>query len=572
MPPTLPCPRLVWDNPEALGFVLIKLSGTLGACGILTMSPALLLLARRDGGCYQWHCGDADADDDDLCGKRERGEWYCPAASGGDASPDDDEECAVAAACRVFGTSPSNVIPSIAVVANLLCAVAMPVVGAVVDYTSKRLATLRCMGAVFMFTNFVQIFLTAETWFAMTVIQASIGSVTFLAQVVCNAAYVPELSPDPADVPKLTGAAKAYEAAVVIPFIIVVLVGVSSFVGTVQTARVGQVLILLVGGPMMVKGCLKLGPRPALHALADGERLGFVGFAQVARTSLKLWREYRTLGAFFLGYMCWQAATSAIVSLASAYCLDQLRMDAASFGATVIIFLVFTVPGAWFSSACLARGWLTLKTSVACALATLSAAVVFTVLAAHEPEQASTFFAVMPILGFGQGWLYPAQRNVMYALIPGGCETEMQGFYEFLGAVLSWAPPLAFIQISDALGSMRFAMLSMALFWLLGMAVLLLLVDVGKGMRDVAATLHLRVQSPLSDHASGKPPPQERSSVVEVELAEGNTAAVMPAPQHPEAGNSTGQEGAANVAANAAAPAGADKGEAKDGGAPVAEA
>ena len=152
-----------------------------------------------------------------------------------------------------------------------------------------------------------------------------------------------------------------------------------------------------------------------------------------------------------------------------------------------------------------------------------------------------------------------------YALIPGGCETEMQGFYEFLGAVLSWAPPLAFIQISDALGSMRYAMLSMALFWLLGMAVLLLLVDVGKGMRDVAATLHLRVHS---DHATGKPPPHERSSVVEVELAEANTAAVTPAPQQPEAGNSTGQEGAAN----AAAPAGGDKGEAKDGGAPVAEA
>ena len=106
-----------------------------------------------------------------------------------------------AAACRVFGSSPSTVIPSIAVVANLLCAVAMPVVGAVVDYTSKRLATLRCMGAVFMFTNFVQIFLTAETWFAMTVIQASIGSVTFLAQVVCNAAYVPELA-RPGRVPK----------------------------------------------------------------------------------------------------------------------------------------------------------------------------------------------------------------------------------------------------------------------------------------------------------------------------------------------------------------------------------
>ncbi len=525
--PSVPCPRLVWDNPEALGFVLVKLSGTLGAVGMLTLSPALLLFARRDGGCYAWHCGDAAADDDGACGKRERGGWYCP-ASGADADgpDDDDDECAVAEACRVYGTSPSNVIPSIAAVAALLCAVAMPVVGAVVDYTSKRQAAVQLTGAIFMVTNFVQIFLTAETWFLMALIQATVGAVAYLAQVVCNAAYVPELSPEPADIPKIMGAAKAYEAAVIIPFIIVVGGGASMLLGTVHAARVGQVLILLIGGPMMAKGCLRLGARPALHALADGERLVIVGFKQVARTSCKLWREYRTLGGFFLGYMFWQSATAAVVSLATAYCLDQLEMAMAEFSVAVIIFLIFTVPGAGFSSACLERGWLTLKTSVACALATLSAAAVFAVLAAHQPSQAGMFFAVMPAFGFGQGWLYPAQRNVMYALIPGGCETEMQGFYEFLGAVLSWAPPFLFIQISDATGSMRFAMLSLPVFWLLGMAILLLLVDVGKGVQDVAATLHLRVQS---DHAKGSPK-QEPSNVVEVELAEPNTAVVTPTP------------------------------------------
>ena len=41
--------------------------------------------------------------------------------------------------------------------------------------------------------------------------------------------------------------------------------------GTVHAARVGRVLILLIGGPMMAKGCLRLGARPALHARADGE-------------------------------------------------------------------------------------------------------------------------------------------------------------------------------------------------------------------------------------------------------------------------------------------------------------
>ena len=30
------------------------------------------------------------------------------------------------------------------------------------------------------------------------------------------------------------------------------------------------------------------------------------------------------------------------------------------------------------------------------------------------------FFVLIPIWGFGQGWLYPGQRNVFYALMPGG--------------------------------------------------------------------------------------------------------------------------------------------------------
>ena len=51
-------------------------------------------------------------------------------------------------------------------------------------------------------------------------------------------------------------------------------------------------------------------------------------------------------------------------------------------------------------------------------------------------------FAV--VLGFGLGFLYPAQRNVVALLIPGGLEGRVMGVYQCMGAVMTWLPPLMF--------------------------------------------------------------------------------------------------------------------------------
>ena len=491
------CPRIASTNPEVLGYMFTRIGSVLGSVAFLTISAALSVLAKREGGCYEWDCFDSDGDDDSACGKRERALWYCQI---GENRTEEDELCAESEQCRVYGLSPTSVIASVVMVSGLVCALVLPSVGAVVDFSSKRWEVTCATGATLVFTNFIQLFLFPGTWVLMTIIQCTVGTASYFAQQLCVAAYVPELSKDPAEIPRITGPAKAWEGIAVLLFIVVVYgvvepgLGVQGPSSQVQLARIAQVLVVVLTGPLLLVGVRRLGARPALHELPAGESLAAVGMKQTARTVTKLSREFPTFGSFFLGYMFWQSATGAIVGLAASYGIEQLGMP--NIGMLSLVFIVFSIPGAICCSKIAERELLSPRASVACAIILLSVCVVTISLFIYSPETGGGMFAIMPFLGFGQGWIYPAQRNVLYALMPGGCEAEMMGFYEFMGQVLSWAPATIFIAMSEVTGTQRWALLSLPAFWLSGLAVLLLKVDVDKGIAEVASTLHLRTHGP----------------------------------------------------------------------------
>ena len=84
-----------------------------------------------------------------------------------------------------------------------------------------------------------------------------------------------------------------------------------------------------------------------------------------------------------------------------------------------------------------------------------------------------TFYAVATIAGSGLGAVQAASRALMASLIPPGKEAEMFGFYAFCGKSSSILGPLLFGGISYAFhGNQRFAVLSVALFFLVGLALI----------------------------------------------------------------------------------------------------
>lgn len=51
--------------------------------------------------------------------------------------------CAESTSCTVFGgTNPTNIIPSVATMSGVVCALVLPFIGAMVDYSRRRWETV----------------------------------------------------------------------------------------------------------------------------------------------------------------------------------------------------------------------------------------------------------------------------------------------------------------------------------------------------------------------------------------------------------------------------------------------
>ncbi len=94
-------------------------------------------------------------------------------------------------------------------------------------------------------------------------------------------------------------------------------------------------------------------------------------------------------------------------------------------------------------------------------------------LAAFVVTTKSAFLVVAVVAGTQLGAIQAASRALMASLIPTGTEAEMFGFYAFCGRSSSVLGPLVFGAVSFALGgNQRAAVLSVAAFFVVGMALL----------------------------------------------------------------------------------------------------
>ena len=87
-------------------------------------------------------------------------------------------------------------------------------------------------------------------------------------------------------------------------------------------------------------------------------------------------------------------------------------------------------------------------------------------------QDPSTFFLIAVLAGFGLGTVQAASRSLMASLIPEGKEAEMFGFYAFCGKSSSVLGPFIFGTVSLNTGNQRLAVLSIAVFFVVGLLLL----------------------------------------------------------------------------------------------------
>lgn len=94
---------------------------------------------------------------------------------------------------KAYGFTPASFVSNIAVVASVLSALFMPLIGAMVDYTKHRKTLGVGVSAMMIIIQIIQIGTVSKTWLPMAIIQAFSGFL-YQALVLAVYAYLPDMS------------------------------------------------------------------------------------------------------------------------------------------------------------------------------------------------------------------------------------------------------------------------------------------------------------------------------------------------------------------------------------------
>lgn len=196
----------------------------------------------------------------------------------------------------------------------------------------------------------------------------------------------------------------------------------------------------------------------AIHA-------GIKGFRYAIETLKEIWKG-RESKRFLIAYLIYEDGVNTVIVFSSIFAATTLGFRHQELIGLYLLVQVSALLGA-FLMAKPTDAWGPKKV-------VMGALLMWTVVAvsAFWVDAKKEFYVLAGFAGLGLGTVQAATRAFYAQFIPQGKEAEYFGVYSLVGKSSAILGPLAFGQISAAFGSQRPAILSIALFFLVGMIVL----------------------------------------------------------------------------------------------------
>lgn len=190
-----------------------------------------------------------------------------------------------------------------------------------------------------------------------------------------------------------------------------------------------------------------------------------VGFRRTAATARRL-VGFKHLALFLLAFMFFNDGIQTVINLSAVYAADTLDLSAATILGALLVVQFVAYVGA------LAFGWLAGRVGPKPALmASLVAWIAAAIAAFAVPAGAvAAFYAVAAFVGFILGGAQALARSLYGSMIPEEASAEFYGFYAVFAKFSAIWGPLIFAVISGATGSGRPAILSIVVFFVIGLA------------------------------------------------------------------------------------------------------
>ncbi|MGA2325159.1 MAG: MFS transporter [Bryobacteraceae bacterium] len=200
-------------------------------------------------------------------------------------------------------------------------------------------------------------------------------------------------------------------------------------------------------------------------------------FRQLGGTLRDL-RHYPEALKFLLAYLLYNDAIQAVITLATEFGYDELKIPIATLSLAILMVQFVAFFGA------LAFNWVAARIgaqrAIMLALAIWTAVLVDIYISVRTTGE---FFAMAAVVALVLGGSQALSRSLFSQMIPKSKEAEYFGLYEISDKGTSWLCPLLFGLALQFTRSYRLAILSLILFFALGLAVLAR-VDVRRAARE----------------------------------------------------------------------------------------
>jgi UMF1 family MFS transporter len=369
--------------------------------------------------------------------------------------------------------------------ATLASAVLLPVVGALVDRSSRKkwhMAGYAFAGSFFAALLFL---MSGDSWQlgALAVVLASIlGGCSLVAYYAILTDIATE---DERDHVSSRGWAWGYLGGGLLLLINLVMVqGYESLGIDKETAvRLSLLSAAIWWAGFTIIPLVRLRNYAAKNVIAEPGGLLQRSFGQLWTTLRELPRYPMTL-TFLLGYLFYNDGIQTVIYEASTYGSKQLKFDQSVLIATILLIQFVAWGGAlWFGRLAARFG------AYRCILWGTFAWMVIVVLALFLPEKNIALFLSLAIaIGIVLGGTQALSRSFFSLLIPSGREGEYFGLYAAAERGTSWFGTLLFGVIFQVTGSYRPAIFALIVFFVLG-AFFLLRLDPKRGIQEAGNRL-----------------------------------------------------------------------------------
>ena len=358
----------------------------------------------------------------------------------------------------------------------------LPVVGAIADYGHRKkelLGLTAFLGAAAT----VAMFFIQGTNYMLGAALLIVSNISFGASIVVYNSFLPEIAPpEQRDAVSSRGWALGYAGGGVLLALNLLLLFRADTLGISQAFKAIRISLASAGVWCVlftIPVLIALRNRGPARVPPPGQNRVAVAFRQLAHT-LRDTRRYPQTLLFLVAYLIYNDAIQTVLAVAGQFGSDGLGMPISQVTSAYLMAQFVGIFGAIGFGRLAAR--IGTKLAIVASLAIWSAILIYIYGFVYTATQ---FFFVTAGVAIVMGGSQALSRSLFAQLVPKGKEAEYFSIYEISDKGTSWMGPAFYGLALQWTGSYRIAILSLIVFFAVGLAVLTR-VNVKKGERDVS--------------------------------------------------------------------------------------